>query len=245
MSVRGRIEHVAYVRGQRDSVYANLARRFNNLAKNKMGIPATASEIFVEHLRKSVWVIEFDISKYPDHTIDTLQGTAFHLKGVGWVTCSHCVRTDGKEHSGMRGLLRPGNPGKYYPFKVKCFEDTVDLAVLSADIPEGEYESLEVSQTTSGNHGFSLQLVGWPTFAPGHEITITEGKITGSIMKSGIRRIRVSQNIIAGTSGGPALDEKGRVFGVAVTGADNFEDAAKTADHALIPISALKFLQSG
>ena len=172
--LRGRIEHIAYVRGQRDFLYAGLANRFNNLAERKLIIPATAFETFTAGLRRAVWVVESDIDKFPpDHSPsdgELMQGTAFYLAGVGWVTCCHCLETGGVDHSAVKFLFRPDNPSKRYPFKVVRSQATVDLAVLSADIPAGEFEPLQVATGSSPQYRDLIQVVGWPEYRAGDRI---------------------------------------------------------------------------
>ena len=68
-----------------------------------------------------------------------------------------------------------------------------------------------------------------------------DSRITGFSTVSGIRRMRVSANIVGGNSGGPGLDTAGQVIGVAVTGAHKGEP---TINNALIPISALAQLDN-
>jgi len=245
--LRGRIEHVAYVRGKRDQVYAGLATRFNFLAKKKLLIPATAFDAFTESLRAAVWVIAYDDDLPPDTVIDDddcLGGTAFYLDSVGWVTCSHCVRSKGVDRSSRKVLFRPSQPNKRYKFKIERYHDTVDLAVLSAEIPTTDHGALTISPVPSATHGYPLQVVGWPEFGPSDDITIIDCRVTGSRIVSSIRRVRVSAHIIGGNSGGPALDSDGRVVGVVVTGGISAAAAADTINHGLIPISALKHLDN-
>jgi Trypsin-like peptidase domain len=168
--LRGRIEHIAYVIGQRDSLYAGLARRFNALAGRKLIIPATAFETFTTSLRRAVWVVETDLGKFPPDHIpsdhELMQGTAFYLAEVGWVTCCHCVETNRVDHSAIRVLFRPDSPSKRYPFRVTRSHAAVDLAVLSADIPTAEYEPLHIRRGASPQYHDLIQncgLAGIPT----------------------------------------------------------------------------------
>lgn len=240
--IRGRIEHIAYIRGQRDTLYAGIATRFNKLAEKKLIIPATAFESFTIHLRRAVWVIQCDEDKLsPDSDPSDgalMQGTAFYLEGTGWVTCAHCVEWDGVDHSKVKYLLRPDNPSKRYPFKISRSQPTVDLAVISADIPASEYEPLQIAATAPSRNNL-VQVVGWPEFRLGDEITVMDSRIISFTMVSGIRRMRVSAPIIGGNSGGPGLNADGQVIGVVVTGSHKGE---QTINNALIPISALSYL---
>ncbi len=58
----------------------------------------------------------------------------------------------------------------------------------------------------------------------------------------GQNRILISPPIVSGNSGGPVLDSRNRVIGIAATGADKFENTTKTVDYGVIPAESLKAL---
>jgi RNA-directed DNA polymerase len=83
---------------------------------------------------------------------------------------------------------------------------------------------------------------GFPNFRLGDSGVAMPGQVVGFRTVSTIRRLLISASIVAGNSGGPVLDAKNRVLGIAVTGADSFENAEKTENHGVIPITALNLL---
>jgi hypothetical protein len=50
----------------------------------------------------------------------------------------------------------------------------------------------------------------------------------------GHSRILISAPIVAENSGGPVLDSRNRVIGIAATGADKFQNTAATLNHGVI-----------
>lgn len=137
-------------------------------------------------------------------------------------------------------LFSPANPTKRYAFSVERFEPTIDLAVLKVTDPKIQHGTLEPSKSGDLSHDNDVKVVGWPEFAPGADITTINCKVVGAAMISGIRRVRVSANIVEGNSGGPILDRDNRVVGVAVTGTKGGPKASATVNNSFIPISALK-----
>lgn len=84
--MKGRIQHVAYVRGVKDNIYINLVRRFNEMASSPMTVPSPPISDLTDRLRKSVWVVEHDVTSSGNKYMtgrECGQGTAFHLRDVG------------------------------------------------------------------------------------------------------------------------------------------------------------------
>jgi RNA-directed DNA polymerase len=227
-TIFGRIQFVGSVRGWDDPLYINLRDQFNDLGPpNK--IPAKTIG-WDQTAELAIWVIEdFD---------SEIQGTAFFLEGHGIITCAHCVGT-------KPFIYHPNLPTQRIPLVLKAKHDTIDLAVLEVATGTPKYAELapQAFQSTL-QRGEAVKLFGYPGHAPGKELSVKEGKIQSFTTKSAIRRFNISAPIIAGNSGGPVVNRYRRVAGVAVTGADNIEEAEQTEEHGVIPISALSHLTS-
>ncbi len=163
-----------------------------------------------------------------------LQGTCFNLAGIGLVTCEHVLQP---------GLLlfHPSNLTRTFPIEVTSSNPTLDIAKivvpglqLGKGLPIGSADAIEVMD--------KILLVGFPNYRKGDTGIIAPGLVTGFRTISGTRRMLVNTPIIAGNSGGPVLDEIGKIIGVAVTGADRMEDAGETEHHGVIPIDILSFI---
>ena len=87
-----------------------------------------------------------------------------------------------------------------------------------------------------------IAVAGFPNYNEGDSGYYTTGRVTGSRVIGSISHVLVSNILVAGNSGGPALNSKGQVVGVVVTGADNFQTSGATEKHGLIAINALELL---
>jgi len=59
---------------------------------------------------------------------------------------------------------------------------------------------------------------------------------------SNLTWLLINAGIVAGNSGGPVVDDRSKVIGIAVTGADHWQNVEDTENHGVVPIDALKEL---
>jgi hypothetical protein len=181
----------------------------------------------LENISHALWILECE----NEHK----QGTAFHLSGVGLVTCQHVLGSASQ-------AFRANDFDHKYPIKVRAENRDIDLAILNID------KTLENGLTMGSADNLRqmdhLLVAGFPNYRIGDTGVTTPGLITGFRMKSGIRRILTNAPIIAGASGSPVIDRNNSVIGVAVTGADMMENAGNTENHGIIPIDALQYLSN-
>jgi RNA-directed DNA polymerase len=228
----GRIQHVGTVRGYDDQIYRKLRRTYNQLSPLKIPLHETTWDFRVEN---AVWVIE------SGETLEELsQGTAFFLNGIGIVTCAHCLGPK------PNYIYHPSDPTAHYNVEIVAVSEDVDLAVLRT--VEAQLQPLaELAKSNDSEfveRGDDVTLAGWPSYGPGSQLSVKQGKVQSIKMRSGIRRFNISTPIIEGNSGGPVFNLRGQVIGVAATGAANADDEGKTEAHGVIPIAALQSLSS-
>ncbi len=183
-----------------------------------------APQFNLDQIQRALWVLECEES--------TRQGTAFHLSGVGLVTCEHVLGPSTHAY-------KPNDSSHKYPVSVRALDKAIDLAILKVDVQLGD--SLPMGSADSLKQLDHLAITGFPNYRLGDTGVIVPGLVIGFRMVSGIRRILTNAPIIAGNSGGPVLDKRNKVVGVAVTGAESMEQAHETDNHGIIPIDALKF----
>jgi S1-C subfamily serine protease len=171
----------------------------------------------------ALWVLESERQ--------CIQGTAFHLKGVGLVTAAHTLAED-------TVAFQPGSITTRKPAVVVRRNDVIDLAVIS--IGESPLNHVSIASSDEVETLDPIAVAGFPNFRYGDSGTLVTGSISGFRMQSGIRRVLIDAPIIAGNSGGPVFNKDGLVIGVALTGADQPANVAKTEDHSFVPISALE-----
>jgi hypothetical protein len=167
---------------------------------------------------------------------DLVQGTAFHLKGVGLVTCEHVLGRD-------LILFRPDNVSRKLSVLVLARNATLDLARIDAAIPDLG-DGLPLGSADNLAIGDQIWVCGFPNYNLGDSGILASGRVIGFRPSSGITRILVDAPIVAGNSGGPVLNAKGEVIGIAVTGAETFQQVQDTEKHGAVPVEALQYLSS-
>ncbi len=170
------------------------------------------------------------------------QGTAFYLKNVGLITCDHCIR-DEKSNEIFKDLkiFRGKTFSKKHEVNVIKSNTDLDIAVLSV-IPDFLNDGLEMCNSNDLELQQDIAIVGFPNYNFGDEGSLIQSKIASFRNYAGIKHILVSNPIISGNSGGPGINMKGEVVGIAVTGADKMSNANETEKHGLIPIDAINNL---
>lgn len=183
----------------------------------------------LENILSNIYVLEDDEN--------CTQGTCFHLKGIGLITCQHAINSEHLQ------IFSHRNINKKFNVTVISEDSTIDIAHIST--PEIELnQGLELGSADNLNQMDHLAIAGFPNYRNGDSGSLSPGIITGFRIVSSIRRILVNTPIIAGNSGGPAIDAKGKVIGVAITGADRMESSNGTENHGVVPIDALRFIIS-
>ena len=196
--LRGKLTWLRDIKGQSDPVFRRLAKRFNTqFHQAPIKVEPTQSEI----RERAVWVIE-------DPTTKGDQGTAFFLKDYGLVTAAHCV-------TGAEELVvyHPSRASQKFNVSVDKVCKHRDVALLAHDIAANEYFELSIAEKVTAPED-SITALGYPQFGPGDKLNIRSGTISSLPVKSAVQKIEVSQKITSGMSGGPLLDQDGRVVGI-------------------------------
>jgi S1-C subfamily serine protease len=176
----------------------------------------------------ALWVLEDEES--------SKQGTAFHLEGYGIITCSHVL--DKKPI-----VYKETNPSKKFRIHLVRQDEEIDLAILRIEgVPLGP--ALIPGSSTSLRQLTRVYVYGFPDHSPAKTHRVEQGHITAFKKRFGRRFFSVSCTILYGNSGGPVVDEQGRVVGIAARGADSEETKRKTVDHDVIPVEVLDLLLS-
>jgi RNA-directed DNA polymerase len=221
--VWGRIDFVGRVRGKDDPIYRKLLIAFANLNPSyEIKVPDDIDTDF-KVIRKALWVAESD----------STQGTAFLLNGYGMATCAHILG------EGNLLIYSPQDPTKRYPVKSWLKDDERDVAFLEVDgIPK--LKELRIGDSTQLKLHDPITLLGFPEHSKGDHGIVTRGEVTAERrIRSGQNRILISSSIVAGNSGGPVLNSRNQVIGIAATGADKFESTTATSNYGVIPIETL------
>ncbi|HYN81282.1 MAG TPA: trypsin-like peptidase domain-containing protein [Gemmatimonadaceae bacterium] len=254
--VRGKLDYLRMVRGVDDDVYAKLVGWYADLEGTYVP-PIRGSEspipLGVRRVIEALWFLE-SLEEEAD-TSAMSQGTGFMLRGFGLVTCAHVITPN---HT-MRAF-RSDEPRMQYVVVVRRIDAGRDLAILGFEsferlgrIPLGCCDvdaMLPRDRAPSGAHlrlthemptpGQSLHLLGFPNYSPGHTAHIREARVTGQRTHFGFPRISVDGSIVTGMSGGPAVDNAGRVIGVLATGAESEIISTGADNYGIIPAPVLR-----
>lgn len=176
---------------------------------------ASAQEKNLDDLKKATAYVEI-------HDGES-SGTAFCISKKGYyLTCAHVL--EGLDVGGEVSLsLQPGLPAeKTVKAKIVRLDRGLDLALLKG--PEEASPALTIGKSSSLRETDEVLAAGFPlgSFlragkgAPA--VTITSGKVT-AIRRKGenIDNVQIDAELNPGNSGGPVINEKGEVVGVAVS----------------------------
>jgi RNA-directed DNA polymerase len=222
--VRGKIAHVGLVRTTSDPLYLELATTFADLAGIAPPLrPEKLPPRAVTTLQPAMWVVES--SEY------LIQGTAFGLHGVGILTCAHVLKSDSL-------LFRPGQADAPLAYEVVFVDSGLDVALLR---PLHATVGDLVASTSPGlQQTDSVMVAGFPNYELRDTLVLNMGAVSGfRTTAAGHRRILLNARVIAGMSGGPVVDARFRVVGMAVTGAESDAAADDTEKHGAIPIDLI------
>lgn len=134
-------------------------------------------------------------------------GTAFAVTPEGLlVTCAHVVHgaTTIKAHFGK----------KVYPAKVVLYDADSDLAIVEVEAKGLPY--LKFLDSDQVQLAQEVRVVGYPlSDVLGESVKMSRGTISGIIKREDENRFQIDARVNPGNSGGPLVDEQGRVVGVA------------------------------
>lgn len=222
--VEGRLAYWSMVSGPEDRKLASLATDFSKLITSSSFLKKMAK--LETRVLGSLLVVESIQDGQP------VQGTAFLMEGVGFVTCSHVAGSEIEVYPSLE-------PNRRVPASILAREEAVDLAVLSAEISLPF--ALRPSKSWVARLGQRVSVAGFPGHRGGDSGVFSTGHVTGFRQVSGSQRVLVGNGavIAAGQSGGPALNQRGEVVGVCVEGSETMSTAAMTERHGIVPIRYL------
>ena len=158
----------------------------------------TAEEVYNQTINKVAMIIS-----YKDGVPYT-QGSGFFINKNTMVTNYHCVAGTEKLEFKIAG-----NEEVYQGAKVVKASPLHDLAIIKTrqDFPYVKIDSLGKEKV-----GAKIYAIGNPR---GLEGTISDGILSGKRDNEGVEYLQITAPISPGNSGGPVLNEKGVVIGVA------------------------------
>jgi hypothetical protein len=214
----GRVNYIGFVKGWDSGSYLSLARRLQKhsvvLRKTPASITRTASGPV---LYQAVWLIDAGISK--EYAIQ--QSTGFSWGKYGIITAAHAVgeyNTSGKWKKFDYVQVRQPhlNDGMIFKAKVLAAHPHSDLALI--EYPDSPLISFKRGAGLGLAARDVVRILGFPHYHDGDSCTDQDFVVNASRVYSGIHHRVVVGSIIKGNSGGPVLNEKNEIVGIALKG---------------------------
>lgn len=224
----GNLNFLSMVRGYKDPVFLKFCTQLVHLDPTfEPAYKTIIQKSKINEFEDSVFVL--DKTNFEGITIG--QSSAFMLAGVGIVSCEHVLG----EYMEISKVYKPLNR---ITVDVQIRDHNRDIAIFN--LPQ-DFSCIPLKKGNSARVkiGDDIKVVGFPNYAHGATIQIFEGKITGSKKWHGNDRLMVDSPIMYGNSGGPVLNDKNEVIGIAATGKDKPETYSREVEFGVIPINAI------
>lgn len=213
--LRGYLRHMADVRGRYDPLVRKYLHRYNSLAGVGHYFPVAADPT---DIATNCFVLEGEAAKCEARRIlrFPVQGTAFAISKRLLITCAHCV-------GNHMEIFLPDDPSRRTRVWLVAKCEGSDVAILRAaeDLP-GVGLAFAQGEVKRGDE---VTVYGYPRYSLGAGMAAASARISQFYKHFGRLRARVTTPIVAGNSGGPVVDRRGCVVGVAATGADSFGES--------------------
>lgn len=221
--VRGKLEYLKSVKTDSDYVWRGLANKYEKV-RNQLSFDKYPLTEFDDR-QEALWVIRCGIE----------QGSGFILKGIGLITCHHVIESGNPIHA-FRGT------DFVVPYNARVLKSDKDLDIAILEIITPGHANLPYF--TKGNSdqirpSSKITVCGFPQYQSGEKASIMTTEVVRFHVVSDIRRFIVSDILIGGYSGGPALNRREEVIGIVVTGIRNTSQIYQTALYGVIPINAI------
>lgn len=219
--LKGKLAYLKNVRTDKDPIYNKLIKQYNELAEPEYRFKPAQHFDDSSRVTNSLWVIE---TYYEDNEgqIIASQGTGFTLGKKGIITCAHVVgeSVTKKIHRNLIAYKLNDTDTRYnLTIERICYHR--DIAICCID-NNSIARHLDYYLEPSNNDpylGMPIKLVGFPGVVPGQTHFETDSNIVRIGPQNGVLKFEINTQIKEGISGGPVIDDKARVVGVALEGA--------------------------
>lgn len=227
--VYGRLTFLKYIRGEDNSIYIKLAKKFNKLfikdyeeIKDKKNINKLTYND-PNSLEEKIFPIEFLHESGTDQ-VDNTVGSAFIIHNFPYlITCNHVVsKIDGAtfDYDGKISIINENRVKE--EIQLVEVHEHYDIAIL--ELPtflKDKYKiynaSFEVANIQDIRQSHKIDCFGFPDYNLGDNYSKTSAYITNIRISSLRKYIEVDTTIKAGNSGGPAIF-KNKVVGMCTHG---------------------------
>jgi RNA-directed DNA polymerase len=209
--LRGLLAFLMMVRGEEDVVVLRYATRFAELASERPPTIAGVAATLPKLLLRAMWLV----AALDSHGDVLSNGSAFATREHGIVTCAHVFQRPPGVAAGtpVKWTAIPAwAPTRRFSLTSVTVSGQFDLARFDAPCAAPAVLGLSTLQPEIGA---AVTLAGFPNWNVGHQIRLEKSYLTTARVISLVDHLLVSGSILPGNSGGPLLDDRGRVVGVA------------------------------
>jgi RNA-directed DNA polymerase len=201
--VKGKIDFIGFVKGKDHYTHARLYWKYCQLDPKFSFKTITATQAASKNvILETLWILESEEGY-------GRQGTGVFFEDYGVVTCKHVLEKGTRAYHWTE-------PNIKYDIKVEWEDKNSDLAILSVQTkPRAQ---LRLERAVGTRRGDGVTLYGFPDYHLRQPPVVATGNVTGDREFDGILQFLISPIIVAGNSGGPVLDSKNRVIGIASHG---------------------------
>lgn len=223
--LKGKINFIKEVRGNKDFIYLKYANELNKLFNE---------EIFnVDYLNHILNVIAYNVIVL-ECTDEEVQGSGFFLKDYGLVTSYHVIE---KKLLYEMITYKGERLGKLYKQAQEISSDRdIDYAIYK--VKNEKMEGLQLGDSSKVEIGDKVTFIGYPDYLKEDTPYINSCFITSNTRYHGAPLYTVSAQIFHGTSGGVVLDKDYKVIGIIKAGVQDFnDDEGYQGKYGFVPIN--------
>lgn len=228
--IKGKINHIAAIRGADDFLYLTLAKKANHIFSMNLFDVSLLND-FNTIVERNTFVI--DNENYQDASFK--QGSAFYLSDYGLVTSYHVINEKGTydlytQDSFSKGLKICSIDAS----NLIEFDETIDYAIFDATIDN--VVKLHVGNSKSLKIGDCLTVAGFPNMIKGNTITIQPCRLISIANYLGCELYKVNGRIVHGYSGGIVLNSQKEVVGIVKAGIVSLDEDETNDIQGFVPI---------
>ncbi len=172
-------------------------------------IGASAMNFEFEDAVKSVFVV-MSGDPYNPYGGDISLGSGFAIAKHYIITNAHVISDENNTYVACYSETDENNIGDSYTVTVVAMDAALDIAILY--LPDIEVTPLEIADVDTIKEGDKVFAIGTPE---GLAFTLTSGSISSKLrVLNNVKYVQTDAAINQGNSGGPLLNEDGRVIGV-------------------------------
>ena len=243
LSLRGKIEFMRHIRGENDETVWKTVQKFNQLTSGSL-ISYEPPTDWRAELERSICIVAAESGDIKKADAVARQGSGFVIQDGLIVTNAHVAcYADG---SSVEKLSVSFRDLAFGALDVELLRSSIDADVAILRIKDQalatsliEARALDFDFNASTEVGATVTLAGYPNHTDGDTAHVAVGHVTGKSQYLGLELFRISQNVIYGNSGGPVLDDRGKILGIAVCGSGE-SDAPYTVHNGAIPAKAVR-----